>query len=156
MLKITLIACGNKMPDWVNIATQTFIQRLQEYAQFKLIELAPEKRIKSQNETVYLEKEAIKIEQAIPPSSYLIALDSRGEKFTSEKLANKLEKLQLHASHWCLIIGGPDGINPLLLEKMHERWSLSDLTFPHPLARIVLLEALYRAFSILHAHPYHR
>jgi 23S rRNA (pseudouridine1915-N3)-methyltransferase len=156
MLKITLIACGNKMPDWVNIATKTFLQRLQEYVQFKLIELPPEKRIKSQSEAVYLEKEATKIQQVIPTSSYWIALDSQGERFTSEKLALKLEKLQLQAPHWCFIIGGPDGISPILLEKMQERWSLSDLTFPHPLARIVLLEALYRAFSILHAHPYHR
>jgi 23S rRNA (pseudouridine1915-N3)-methyltransferase len=156
MLKLTIIAFGDKMPAWVNEATQTYTQRLQEYVQIKLITLPIEKRGKSQSEAVFLEKEAKKIEQNLPDSAYLIALDSRGEQFTSENLAIKLEKLQLNAPHLCLIMGGPDGISPALLQKMQARWSLSTLTFPHPLARVILLEALYRAFSILHGHPYHK
>lgn len=156
MLKITLIAFGDKMPKWVDEAAKIYMQRLQEYVQLKCIALPIEKRQKSQAESVYMEREAKKLEQSIPSNAYLIAMDSHGMSFTSENLAVKLERLQLIAPHLCLIMGGPDGICSSLLKKAQEKWSLSSLTFPHPLARVILLEALYRAFSILHDHPYHK
>ncbi|WED44197.1 23S rRNA (pseudouridine(1915)-N(3))-methyltransferase RlmH [Legionella cardiaca] len=156
MLKITLLACGNKMPPWVIEAVSEFSKRLQEYANFNLIEIPLAKRGKPSDLARILDKEAGLIAGAIPQGARIIALDMKGETFDSENLAQKIEQLQNIASHLCFIIGGPEGLAPEILNKSHERWSLSKLTLPHPLVRIILLEALYRAWSILHNHPYHR
>ncbi|KTC78247.1 23S rRNA (pseudouridine(1915)-N(3))-methyltransferase RlmH [Legionella brunensis] len=156
MLKITLIACGNKMPHWVTEAVSDFSKRLQEYANFNLVEIPLAKRGKSSDLARILDKEASLITAAIPQGSRIIALDMKGESFDSENLAQKIEHLQTIASHLCFIIGGPEGLVPEIINKSHERWSLSKLTLPHPLVRIILLETLYRAWSILHNHPYHR
>ncbi|ARG97467.1 23S rRNA (pseudouridine(1915)-N(3))-methyltransferase RlmH [Legionella micdadei] len=156
MLKITLIACGNKMPTWVNSAVSEFTKRLQEFVNFNLIEIPLAKRGKASDLTRILEKEAALITHTIPPNARVIALDISGESFSSEKLASKLEQLQQISSHLCFLIGGPEGLLPSVLGRADERWSLSKLTLPHPLVRIILLETLYRAWSIIHKHPYHK
>ncbi|WP_028373677.1 23S rRNA (pseudouridine(1915)-N(3))-methyltransferase RlmH [Legionella lansingensis] len=156
MLKITLVACGNKMPSWVMEAVSEFSKRIQEYTNLSLIEIPLTKRGKSSDLARILDKETALIEAAIPSSARIIALDMNGEAFSSEQLAQKIQQLQQIVSHVCFIIGGPEGLSPDILQKSHERWSLSKLTLPHPLVRIVLLEALYRAWSILHHHPYHK
>jgi 23S rRNA (pseudouridine1915-N3)-methyltransferase len=114
------------------------------------------KRGKSSDVTRILEKEMLNMRAAIPNQSYLIALDKSGRMFSSEQLATQLEQLQQKTSHLCFLIGGPEGISAELLRACHERWSLSTLTFPHTIARIILLEALYRSWSILQNHPYHK
>ncbi|HGK6671847.1 TPA: 23S rRNA (pseudouridine(1915)-N(3))-methyltransferase RlmH [Legionella feeleii] len=156
MFKITLIACGNKMPSWVNTAVAEFSKRLQDYVSFNLVEIPLAKRGKSTDLTRILEKEAALISAAIPSNARIIALEINGNSFTSEKLALKLEQLQQITSHLCFLIGGPEGLIPSVIARSNERWSLSQLTLPHPLVRIVLLEALYRAWSIIHNHPYHK
>ncbi|WP_094090820.1 23S rRNA (pseudouridine(1915)-N(3))-methyltransferase RlmH [Legionella clemsonensis] len=156
MIKITLIACGNKMPVWVNEAVSEFSKRLQDYSNFNLIEIPLTKRGKASDLARILDKEASLIIAALPSNARIIALDMQGETFSSENLAQRLEQLQNIASHVCFVIGGPEGLVPEVLNRCQERWSLSKLTLPHPLVRIVLLEALYRAWSILHNHPYHR
>lgn len=156
MQKLTLIACGNKMPAWVIEAVSEFAKRLKEYAFFNLIEIPLGKRGKSSHLASLLEKETSLITAALPPSSYLIALDSQGEMFSSELLAQKMKHLQQISSHLCFIIGGPEGLNTNLQKKCHARWSLSRLTLPHPLVRVILLETLYRTWTILHNHPYHK
>lgn len=156
MIKITLIACGNKMPSWVNEPVAEFSKRLQEYAQFNLIEIPLAKRGKSTDLSRILEKEATLIMTAIPSGSRIIALDIGGTSFNSEQLAQRLEQLQQTTSHLCFLIGGPEGLIPAIVARSNERWSLSELTLPHPLVRIVLLEALYRAWSIISNHPYHK
>lgn len=156
MFKITLIACGNKMPSWVSSAVAEFSKRLQDYVSFTLIEIPLAKRGKSSDLTRILEKEAVLISAAIPSNARIIALEINGDSFTSEKLALKLEQLQQITSHLCFLIGGPEGLIPSIIARSNERWSLSQLTLPHPLVRIVLLEALYRAYSIIHNHPYHK
>lgn len=156
MVKITLIACGNKMPSWVNEATLEYTKRLQEFAQVNLLEIPLIKRGKSSDQTRILEKETSLILAAIPSGSRVIALDLTGNSFGSEKLASKIEQLQLISSHWCFLIGGPEGLAPPILAKADETWSLSKLTFPHPLVRIILLETLYRAWTIIHNYPYHK
>lgn len=156
MVKITLVACGSKMPSWVNEAVAEYSKRLQEYASFTLIEIPLAKRGKSSDLTRILEKEAALIAAAIPNGARVIALDIGGDSFSSEKLALKLEQLQHIASHLCFLIGGPEGLVPAIVARSNERWSLSSLTLPHPFVRIVLLEALYRAWSIIHNHPYHK
>lgn len=144
------------MPSWVTEPVNEFSKRLQEYAAFNLIEIPLSKRGKSNDLSRILEKEAALIASAIPGGSRVIALDIGGSSFSSEKLAVKLEQLQQTTSHLCFLIGGPEGLAPEIRVRAHERWSLSDLTLPHPLARIVLLEALYRAWSIINNHPYHK
>ncbi|MCC5015884.1 MULTISPECIES: 23S rRNA (pseudouridine(1915)-N(3))-methyltransferase RlmH [Legionella] len=156
MFKITLIACGNKMPSWVNTAVAEFSKRLQDYVSFNLVEIPLAKRGKSTDLTRILEKEAALISAAIPSNARIIALEINGNSFTSEKLALKLEQLQQITSHLCFLVGGPEGLIPSVIARSNERWSLSQLTLPHPLVRIVLLEALYRAWSIIHNHPYHK
>ncbi|OCH99327.1 23S rRNA (pseudouridine(1915)-N(3))-methyltransferase RlmH [Legionella jamestowniensis] len=155
-MKVTLIACGNKMPSWINEAVSEFSKRLQEYANFNLVEIPLAKRGKTSNLARILDKEASLIIAALPSSARIIALDIQGETFSSEHLAQKLEQLHNISSHLCFIIGGPEGLMSEVLNRCQERWSLSKLTLPHPLVRIILLEALYRAWSILHNHPYHR
>lgn len=156
MLEITLIAMGNKMPAWVTEATNEFTKRLREAFKFNLIEIPLMRRSHTHNVARVLEKEALLLDNAIPKQAYLIALDAKGRAFTSETLAQNIGKLQLITPHICLVIGGPEGLPKSLLTKAHERWSLSNLTLPHPIARVVLLEALYRSWSIQNNHPYHK
>lgn len=144
------------MPNWVDEAVCEFSKRLQDAAQLNLIELPLLRRGKSMDLSRILEKEMLLMRAAIPIGCRLIALDLGGESFTSEQLALKIERLQHISSHLCFLIGGPEGISPEILAQCDERWSLSKLTLPHTLARIVLLETLYRAYSILNNHPYHK
>lgn len=155
-MKITLITLGNKMPAWVNDAVDEFSKRLREAVTLQLIEIPLIKRGKSTDLSRILEKEQALIQASIPSGCRLIALDITGESFSSEQLAIKIERLQTTTSHLCFVIGGPEGIVPELLSKCDERWSLSKLTLPHTIARIVLLETLYRAYAILNHHPYHK
>lgn len=156
MLKITLVACGNKMPSWVNEAASDFSKRLQEYVKFNLTEIPLAKRGKNNDLSRILEKEAALIIAALPNGARIITLEIAGETFSSERFAAKLAQLSLSNSHLCIVIGGPEGLAPSVLAHANERWSLSALTLPHPLVRIILLEGLYRAYSILNNHPYHK
>lgn len=156
MMKITLITLGNKMPNWATEAKDEFIKRLQEHAHFHCIEIPLQKRNKTSDLARILEKEEQSMREAIPIGSRCIALDKSGQQFTSKSLAQHLERLQQHHTHLSFIIGGPEGLQPTLLNDCQEKWSLSNLTFPHALARVILLEALYRSWSILQHHPYHK
>lgn len=156
MLEITLIAMGNKMPGWVTEASEEFIKRLGEAFKLHLIEIPLLRRGHSHDLTRVLEKEATRLHAAIPRDAYLIALDLTGKTFSSEHLSVHLNHLQQITGHLCFVIGGPEGLPKSCLAQSRERWSLSTLTLPHPLARVVLLEALYRAWSILMNHPYHK
>lgn len=156
MLKITLITMGNKMPAWVDAAVQEFKTRLQEHVMLTLIEIPLMSRGKSSQLSRILEKEMLMMKQHIPSQTYLIALNIGGQSFSSPQLAVKLKQLQHTTSHICFIIGGPEGLPSPLVAQSQEEWSLSSLTLPHTLARIVLLETLYRAFAIINNHPYHK
>ena len=156
MLKITLITIGNKMPAWVDQAVKEYSKRLQDGISVSIIEIPLMRRGKSSDITRIMEKEMTMMRAAIPNNSRLIALDVTGESFTSEQLAGKIARLQQVASHLCFLIGGPEGLSAELIKQSDERWSLSMLTLPHTLVRVTLLEALYRAWSILQNHPYHK
>ena len=156
MLEITLIAMGNKMPTWVTEASTEFTKRLREAFKLHLIEIPLLKRGSPHELARILDKEATRLNTTIPPDAHLIALDLSGTTFSSENLAKHLGHLQHITSHLCFVIGGPEGLPQSCLRASRERWSLSTLTLPHPLARVVLLEALYREWSILNNHPYHK
>lgn len=156
MLKITVIAMGDKMPGWVIEGTQEYARRFVDGVQLKLIEIPLIKRGKVFDQTRILEKEASQLIAALPVNSYKIALDIQGKGFSSEALAREMQHLQQISSHWCFIIGGPEGLSTEVLALCDTKWSLSALTFPHPVVRILLLESIYRAWSIIHNHPYHK
>lgn len=156
MLKITIVTMGNKMPSWVEQAVKEYTKRLQDGITVSIIEIPLIKRGKSTDIVRIMEKEMLLMSAAIPTNARLIALDLTGESFSSEQLADKIARLQQISSHLCFLIGGPEGLSSELIKRSNERWSLSKLTLPHTLVRITLLEALYRAWSILHHHPYHK
>ncbi|CZG03519.1 TPA: 23S rRNA (pseudouridine(1915)-N(3))-methyltransferase RlmH [Legionella pneumophila subsp. pneumophila] len=156
MLKITIITLGNKMPDWVNSGVNEYAKRFHDGIQIKLIEIPLLRRNKSSDLARILEKESALTKDALPANARLIALDMLGKSFSSVELALRLTQLQQISSHLCFIIGGPEGLSNEILTLCDERWSLSKLTLPHPLVRIILLESLYRAWSIINNHPYHK
>ena len=144
------------MPHWVSEGFEEYSKRLHDGIQVQLIEIPLLTRSKSSDMNRILEKETSLIIHAIPSGSHLIALDVEGKAYTSEGLADKIAKLQHITSHICLVIGGPEGLSKELLSRCDETWSLSKLTLPHPLVRIVLIETLYRAWTIIKKHPYHK
>lgn len=156
MLKITVIAVGNKMPEWVVQGSNEYAKRFNDGIQLKMIEIPLIRRTKSSDLARIMEKEAASIKEAIPNGARLIALEIEGKTFSSEDLAQKITQLQQLSSHFCFLIGGPEGLAQETLALCDERWSLSKLTLPHPLVRIILLETLYRAWSIINNHPYHK
>ena len=156
MLKITLITIGNKMPVWVDLAVKEYSKRLHDGVSFSIVEIPLIRRGKSTDLSRIMEKEMALMSAAIPNHARLIALDLHGESFASEQLAEKISRLQQNTSHLCFLIGGPEGLSAELIARSDERWSLSKLTLPHTLVRVTLVEALYRAWSIIHHHPYHK
>lgn len=156
MLKITVVTLGNKMSDWVAQGTNEYAKRFNDGIQLKITEIPLIRRSKSSDLSRILEKESALIKEALPSGARIIALDIEGKAFSSEELAIKITQLQQVSSHFCFLIGGPEGLSQETLKLCDERWSLSKLTLPHPLVRIILLETLYRAWSIINNHPYHK
>lgn len=144
------------MPDWVIKGSNEYIKRFKEGIQLKVTEIPLMTRSKSSDLSRIMEKESAMIREAIPNGARIIALDIEGKTFSSEELAIKITQLQQISSHFCFIIGGPEGLSNEIRQLSDERWSLSKLTLPHPLVRIILLETLYRAWTIINNHPYHK
>lgn len=153
---IRILAIGNKMPSWVTEGFQDYAKRFTAGSSLELCEIPAEKRTKNADIPRIMEREGEKLLAVIKPDHYVIALDVKGRTFSTEQLALELKQWQTAGRHVDLLIGGPDGLSKTCLQKAHEKWSLSSLTLPHPLVRIVLAEQLYRALSILQNHPYHR
>jgi 23S rRNA (pseudouridine1915-N3)-methyltransferase len=156
MLKISIITLGNKMPGWVTQGSNEYTKRFNDGIQLKIIEIPLIRRSKSSDLLRILEKESTLIKEVLPNSARIIALEIDGKSFASEELATKITQLQQTTSHLCFLIGGPEGLSQDILKLCDEHWSLSKLTLPHPLVRIILLETLYRAWTIINNHPYHK
>ena len=155
-MRIYLLAIGTKMPLWVNQGYTEYAQRMPSKCKLVLKEIPAEKRSKNSNIKLIQNKEASKLFNAIPKNSLIIALDRQGAIWSTEKLALQMENWMMSGQDIALLIGGPDGLTPQILAKAHQHWSLSKLTFPHPLVRIMVAEQLYRAWTITENHPYHR
>ena len=155
-MKISIINIANKMPQWILSGCEEYLKRINhgKYS-CQIIEIKADKNNKK---TVLenMEIEAKKIEAAIPRDSFIIALDERGKILDSIKSAQFMNKTSVQNSSICFIIGGADGIHPELRAKANFSISLSSMVFPHALVRVIILEQLYRAISILENHPYHR
>lgn len=157
MTHIHLITIGKNPPQWIQDGYSEYSKRLNADIKLELIELEAAKRLKTTNIQQILLDESKRILSAIPKNSFKIALDVKGQSWSTEQLATKLRDWQNRGhSHIALIVGGPDGLHETCLEQMDLRWSLSPLTFPHPLVRVIIAEQLYRAWTINQGHPYHR
>ena len=155
-MRLTVIAVGTKMPSWVDEGMAEYRKRLPRELSLELRELPLARRGRDANVGRAIAQEAEAMRRAVPERDRLIALDVEGRSFSTEQLAARLEQWQMSGDNYSLLIGGPDGIEPALLEQAELRWSLSPLTLPHPLVRVILVEQLYRAWTITAGHPYHR
>jgi 23S rRNA (pseudouridine1915-N3)-methyltransferase len=153
---IQLICVGTRPPAWVQEAYQDYSKRMPKEYQLKLIEIPTGKRNKGSNIAKLIEQEGELMLKAISPQDYVIALDQPGRAFDTPEFAVKLAQLSQKGQHLNFLIGGPDGLAKSCLARANESWSLSSLTFPHALVRVILAEQIYRAWSILARHPYHR
>ncbi len=155
-MHIHLVAVGQKMPAWVDDACADFLKRLPPELKLNPILVPLIKRGKTPDIKRIVRDESRSLLAAIPAGSQLIALDVLGKRVTTEKLSKLLDGWMQQGQDIALVIGGPDGLSDELLQQTPMKISLSDLTFPHPLIRVMLVEQLYRAWSILNNHPYHR
>ena len=155
-MKLKLLAVGTRMPSWVEAGSTEYGKRMPPELRIETIEIALGARGKNQSASKAIEKESQALLKAIGAQDFVVALDVIGRTLSTEKLASKLADWQMNGRDVCLIIGGPDGLSAECLARANMRWSLSDLTLPHPLVRIVLMEQMYRAWTINANHPYHR
>jgi len=155
-MQIHLIAVGSRMPGWVQQGYEEFAKRLPPELSPRLVEIAPGRRGKGADLKRAVREEGERILKAVPKGARAIALDVGGGSWSTERLAESLRQWQGDGRDLALLVGGPDGLAPDCLRAAEARWSLSPLTLPHPLVRVVLAEQLYRSWSILVGHPYHR
>ncbi len=155
-MKLKILAVGLKMPSWVSTGYQEYAKRMPRECSLELIEIAPAKRTKQSNLLKVVEDEGKKILSAIKDTDYVVALEVQGKQWSTAGVAKKLAGWQGTYPSIIFIIGGPDGLSDACLKRANEQWCLSLLTFPHPLVRVVLAEQLYRGWSLMNNHPYHR
>lgn len=155
-MRLTLIAIGQKMPDWVSTGFSEYQKRFAKPWQLNLIEIGTQKRQASTDIATLMTKETAALLTAVPKGDTIIALDKSGKQPTTPALAKQLDNFSSIGQSASLLIGGPEGLDLSVLPKQCQKLSLSHLTFPHPLVRIIIAEQLYRAWSLLHNHPYHR
>ncbi len=155
-MRVRLITVGTKMPDWVTTGFNEYQKRLNQDVQLELVEIPAGKRGKNADVNRIVAKEGEQILNLLNPQEHIIALDVKGKRFTTEKLSARLNELMHNGQSVALLVGGPEGLAAECRNRASEKWSLSDLTLPHPLVRIVIAEQLYRAWSLLKGHPYHR
>lgn len=154
-MRLLIVAVGQRVPDWAQTAWDDYAKRFPHELKVELKAVKTEPRGSKTLETLYTAERA-RIEAAIPKGTRIVALDERGTALTTVALADKLRAWQLSGDDVALVIGGPDGIDPAFRQAAHERVRLSDMTLPHAFARVLLIEQLYRAWSINANHPYHR
>ncbi|MCP5244756.1 MAG: 23S rRNA (pseudouridine(1915)-N(3))-methyltransferase RlmH [Burkholderiales bacterium] len=155
-MKFYILAVGNKMPNWINTAFSEYEKRLFQETRIHLLEIKPEKRIGSKNKEQILLAESQRIKEALPSGCRHIVLDEHGKHWTTAELANNIRKWMQEGGDVAFIIGGADGLHGEIKTSTKDIFSLSRLTFPHALVRVLLIEQLYRAVSLIKNHPYHR
>jgi len=155
-MHIRLIAVGDRQPSWVDDAFGVYAGRLPREWKFRLDRIASVRRAKNDKSNSAMEAEGEKILAKIDPNEQVVMLDERGKQMTSLALASRLADWQSDGRDLCFVIGGPDGVPPACRERANFIWSLSNLTLPHGLARVLFAEQIYRAWSLQAGHPYHR
>jgi len=155
-MKLNLLAVGTKMSDWVNEGYQEYAKRLPRECSLHLHEITSAKRGKTGNATKWMSEEGERLLANIADNHHVVALEVTGKSWSTEQLADQLKNWQADGRDISLLVGGPDGLSEDCLQRANQYWSLSPLTLPHSLVRIVMAEQLYRAWTILQHHPYHR
>jgi 23S rRNA (pseudouridine1915-N3)-methyltransferase len=154
-MRLTIVAVGQKVPDWAQTAYDDYAKRFPPELKVELKAVKTEPRASKTLENL-LAAERQRIEGVIPKGTRIVALDERGTAVTTVALSARLTGWQLGGDDVAIVIGGPDGLDPAFKQAAHERLRLSDLTLPHAMVRVLLIEQLYRAWSITVNHPYHR
>lgn len=155
-MKINLVSVGTRMPDWVQQGMQEYSKRLPAEFSFHCLEVPLGKRSKNSDPQQAIKQESDALLARLGPRDYVVALDVLGKSLSTEAMAARVGKIRDDGRHLSLLVGGPDGLSQECLSRADERWSLSALTLPHPLVRIVMAEQIYRVWSVLAGHPYHR
>ncbi len=152
-MQLSLCAVGRKMPAWVQQGADEYQKRLPRQWQFKVRETA---QANLATAALNKAKEAELLNALLPDKGHVVALDNRGKAWSTQDLCVQLQLWQELGKPVSLLVGGPDGLSDELVAQSDQQWSLSPLTFPHPLVRVIVVEQLYRAHSMLINHPYHR
>jgi 23S rRNA (pseudouridine1915-N3)-methyltransferase len=155
-MRISVIAVGTRMPAWINQGIAQYSKRLPRELNLVWCEIPLAQRTRDAAAQQLCLAEGEKILKAIAPGERVIALDVKGKRLSTPALAQQLEAWQMSGDNYSILIGGPDGLSGPCLSRADQCWSLSDLTLPHPLVRVLLAEQLYRAWTITVNHPYHR
>lgn len=155
-MQIHLLAVGNRMPDWVAAGYEEYARRMPRECELVLREIAPAKRGKNADIARWKEDEGARILAALSRDDHVVALEVGGKPWNTPELAEHLERWMAGGRRVALLVGGPDGLADACRARADQLWSLSRLTLPHPIVRVVLAEQIYRAWSILQKHPYHR
>lgn len=155
-MRISILAVGQRLPGWVNDGFETYRQRLPKHLNAELIEVPAAARTSGMPAAKAMQDESVRLLKAIDPADHVVVLDERGKSWSSRDLAKELEQWQQYHPKVNIIIGGADGLDDACKQRANQTWSLSKLTLPHGLVRVLLAEQLYRAWSLSQGHPYHR
>lgn len=155
-MKLLIVSVGHKMPGWISDGYTEYAKRMPREAKIELIELKPEPRTTGKTTEQIMEAEAGRILAALPQGALVCALDERGAAWTTRKLADEMTGWMGEGRDVAFIIGGADGLHDTVKRAAHKLLALSALTLPHAMVRVLLAEQLYRAWSLMHNHPYHR
>ncbi len=155
-MRIHLIAVGTRMPAWVTEGYQDYAKRLPRECALRLVEIPLGQRGKTRTAAQSRSEEGRQMLAALPRDCLVVALDVQGQAWSTETLADNLQQWLGSGRDVALLVGGPDGLSQDCLERAERRWSLSALTYPHALVRVVVAEQLYRAWTLSTGHPYHR
>lgn len=155
-MKIRLLAVGTKMPEWITTGFDDYAKRLTDDVRLEVVEIPAGKRGKNADIVRLTEKEGEAQLAAIGSNDRVIALEVGGKALSTEELSQMLGHWLQEGRNISLLIGGPEGLSPAASARADQKWSLSRLTLPHPLVRVLLAEQLYRAWTLLKGHPYHR
>lgn len=155
-MRLALIAIGQKMPSWVTHGYEEYARRFPPHLKLELIERPASPWAARGDVARGMREEGESLRAALPRHATVVVLDERGEAWSTAQLAQRLAQWQQSGQDLALLVGGPDGLDPDLRAQAQQRWSLSPLTLPHPLVRILVAEQLYRAWTLSSGHPYHR
>lgn len=155
-MQISLIAVGQKMPAWVKQGYAEYARRMPPECKLQLIEIPLAKRSKTSDISRSISQEGEQMLAAVKKGSLVVTLEINGKPWSTPQLAEQMTGWMESGRNVALLVGGPEGLAPVCQQKADQQWSLSPLTLPHPLVRIVIAEQLYRAVSILKHHPYHK
>ena len=155
-MKCRLIAAGTRMPDWVNVGFRDYQKRLRSPLVLDLVEIPIATRSAGENPQRAVAREGENMLAALGRDDFVVALEVKAKSMTTEQVSSWLAERLREARPLVLLIGGPDGLSDACRTRANHAWSLSPLTLPHGLVRVILAEQIYRAMSVLAGHPYHR